>query len=240
MFATHFTEQTKYLEDDLKKCFRKYKAPSPEKKKDLRIFSGFYNFISEHLPDAYTVVGGKPIRNKKQLLKNHCDAIIYRPWCKSYLKMTQDYVLTPDIYSFFSIEVELASNVFNNHLGLTRALKSLYLGHQTEHENEVVPLYSILFIYKSQHSLLYAKRTLINSLEKKDIPINQQVDIVCILGKGLIIKDWENGGVYKAIETEGDTLMWFYILLIEYLDRDGNLQMPLREYIKENKNYKEC
>jgi len=54
----------------------------------------------------------------------------------------------------------------------------------------------------------------------------------------LIVKDWESGG-YRAVETGKDTLMWFYVLLMEYLDRDGKVGFDAREYIKSSREYKE-
>ena len=63
--------------------------------------------------------------------------------------------------------------------------------------------------------------------------------MLCVLDQGLLVKDWEAGGEYKAVETGSDTLMWFYILLLEYLDRENKLDLNLRDMIKTTKEYKE-
>ncbi len=62
--------------------------------------------------------------------------------------------------------------------------------------------------------------------------------MVCVLNEGIIIKDWETQ-TYKIIETREDTLMWFYILFVEFLDRDSRLRLDLRKYLKEEKQYAE-
>jgi hypothetical protein len=63
--------------------------------------------------------------------------------------------------------------------------------------------------------------------------------MICVLDQGIVLKDWENGGAYRGIETANDTLMWFYILLLEYLDRDGSLGFDPRSYVREPKEYRE-
>ncbi|HOF14608.1 MAG TPA: hypothetical protein PLN01_09820, partial [Spirochaetota bacterium] len=45
-----------------------------------------------------------------------------------------------------------------------------------------------------------------------------EFDIMMTIGKGIIIKDWREKRKFVALETEEDTLLWFFILMNEYLD----------------------
>ena len=240
MFTAHFSKQTKALQDSLAKNLRRKRAPAPEKHKDIKVYEGFYSFLKEHLPPAFTLSGGVQARNHRQVLKKNCDALIYKKWCAQYLGMTGGYVLTEDIYAVLSIETSYKQQALSTHIGLTRALKSLYISQREEAAQSIVPLYSIFFAYESSISLLALKQQLLKYLEQKEVPLNQQLDLICILGKGLLIKDWEAGGNYRGLQTGSDTLMWFYVILMEYLDRGGEVLLPLRDYIKAGRSYAEC
>ncbi len=240
MFTDHFSSQTRLLKGSLEKSLKKGGAVAPENVKNPRIlYQSFYTFLQEHLPTDFSVTLGR-VRNGKQILKNSCDVLVYKEWCKAYLSMTGGYVFSQDLYTFLKIESSIDSQNLRGYISLTRAIKSLYLAQVKNTPPSIIPLYSVLFSYTSSRGLVHIKESLIKEIEKKEVPLNYQVDMICILGRGIILKDWEAGGSYRGIQTGEDTLMWFYILLMEYLDRDGKMQINLRDYIKSNRNYSEC
>jgi len=236
MFAKYFQEQTKWLQDSLKVRLEK-KGISPPTEKDLKLFKEFYDFIKDHIPTGFSLAMGK-VRNRTHVLNRNIDLIVYKKWCKNFLKLTGGYVLTDQIYSFITIENELTTDSLLKHVEITQSIKTMYAMDYQLSEEKIIPLYSILFSYKSRVPLLSHKLSLVNASEEKNIPMTHEVDMVCILDQGMIIKDWEQG-VFKIIETKEDTLMWFYILFIEFLDRDNELKLDLRSYIKEQKQYAE-
>ena len=238
MFTEYFQKQGQSLEKALAKRLGKRGVKLPEKEKDLNIFQEFLTFLKDHVPQEFSLATGK-VRNKKHLLNRNCDLLIYRKWCAKFLDLTGGYVLSDSLYSFLSIEANLTAASLATHASLTRALKSLYIGERQFQELEPVPMFSILFAYGSEHSLLFHKQSLMEISQEKEIPVNLEADLICVLGQGLIIKDWEIAGGYKVVETGDETLMWFYVLLMEYLDRDGRLNYNLRDYIKNNKEYNE-
>ena len=73
----------------------------------------------------------------------------------------------------------------------------------------------------------------------KGIDNISEVDIIAILGKGVIVKNWREKRSYSAIETGKDTLMWFFILMNEYLDIPRGENFDLRAYVKHAENYNE-
>ncbi len=240
MFAPYFSHQTELVEKSFLRSLKKKGSPAPGKKKDLSLYEAFYVFLKHHVPVSFSIATGK-VRNNKQILKKDCDLLIYKKWCESYLTLSGGYILAENLHAFLSLESDLSeSHVIATHLALTRALKSLYAHNKEELTHSIIPLYSILFAYGSQRSLLYLKQNLLSIIEKKQSPLNHQVDMICVLGKGLLLKDWESGGGYRGIETGKDTLMWFYIILMEYLDRDNSVNVNLREYIKKTRHYAEC
>ncbi len=234
MLHKYFLEKSNFLTESLKLRLEKKGITSPSEK-DIRLFKEFYDFIKDHIPIGFSLAMGK-IRNRTHVLNKNCDLIIYKKWCKNFLKLTQGFVLVDQIYSFISIENELSTENLIKHIDLTQSIKTMYAMDYSITDERILPIYSVLFAYKSRIPLLSHKLTLIHTSQEKEIPINYEVDMVCILDQGIIIKDWEQS-TFKVIETNEDTLMWFYILLIEFLDRENELKIDLRSYIKEQKEY---
>jgi len=236
MFAKYFQEQSKWLQDALNARLDK-KGITPPSEKDLKLFKEFYDFIKDHIPSGFSLAMGK-VRNRTHVFNKNLDLIVYKKWCKNFLNLTGGYVLTDQIYSFFSIERELTTDSLLKHVELTNTIKTMYAMDYNLPEEKIIPLYSILFAYNSRVPLLSHKLSLVHASEEKSIPINCEVDLICVLNQGIIVKDWEQA-TFKIIETNEDTLMWFYILFIEFLDRDNELKLDLRSYIKEEKQYVE-
>ncbi|MFN3603943.1 MAG: hypothetical protein ACK4UJ_04445 [Leptonema sp. (in: bacteria)] len=236
MFSKYFKEQSKFLLESLQTKLEKKGITIP-KEKDLRIYKEFYEFIKDHIPSGFSLAMGK-IRNRTHVLNKNIDLIIYKKWSKSFLKLTSGYILLDQIYTILSIESELTTDALLRHMELTRSLKVMYAMDYNLPEDRIIPIYSILFAYKSRIPLLSHKLAINHTSEEKGIPFTHELDMLCILNEGIIIKDWENS-INKIIETSEDTLMWFYILLLEYLDRDSELKIDLRSYIKEQKQYVE-
>lgn len=238
MFSEYFLEQARQLYHGLRERQEKRGVQSPGKAKDVRVYKELYDFFKDHLPAGFSFAVGK-VRNRKHLLNKSCDLLIFKKWCKKFFDLTGGYVLADQLHSFVTIETDLSTSQLLNHAALTEAIKTMYAADRSLDENAIVPVYSVLIAYRSGVPLLSHRVALEDASREKDIPVTRETDMVCILDQGLIIKDWENGGVYRGIETGEDTLMWFYILLLEYLDRDGSLGFDPRSYVKEPKEYRE-
>ncbi|MCB1166892.1 MAG: hypothetical protein KDK33_12100 [Leptospiraceae bacterium] len=239
MFSEYFARQSVELEQSLaKRLSARGTATLPGKEKDLRIYKEFYEYVRDLLPPSFSLGMGK-VRSRKHVLNRTVDIIIFQKWCKRFLELTGGYVLADQIFAFGSLETDLETRHIYNHASITEAVKTLYAQDIGLGDTDLVPAYSILFAFKSSLPLLSHKKALEDIAVEKDIALNRETDLLCVLGQGIIVKDWENQGEFKVIETGEDTLMWFYILLLEYLDRDGNLGFDPRGYIKENKEYHE-
>lgn len=248
MFGNYFAEQATAIETALAKNLKRRGVASSGKTKNLKTYQAIYDFLKNHIPSEFSLAAGR-VRNNRQMLKHSCDVLIYKRWCERYFDLSGGYVLADNLHAFMSLEANLEAPAITMHVGLTSAMKSLYImqkqqleedGNAEKESQHLVPLYSILFSYTSSRSLLYIKQNIEKVSEQKEIPLNRQVDMVCVLNKGILIKNWEAGGVYQGIETGRDTLMWFYVILTEYLDREGSLQLNLRDYIKSGREYNEC
>jgi len=238
MFTEYFANSARELQDSLSRNLEKRGVVLPGKEKDLKIYKEMFGFLQEHLPDRYSLAMGK-VRGKKHILNRNCDLLIYQKWCSKLLNMSGGYVPIDTLNSFISLETDLSTESLLTHIALTNALKSLYQSAFELEEDRIVPVFSLILTYKSSVPLMSHKVAIKDASREKGISLNNELDMICVLNEGLIIKDWENGGEYKVVETGQDTLMWFYILLLEYLDRNGDLGVNPRAYIKNVREYKE-
>ncbi|MCL2025245.1 MAG: hypothetical protein FWG92_00360, partial [Leptospirales bacterium] len=88
------------------------------------------------------------------------------------------------------------------------------------------------------YSIRDIKNDILNYYNNRNVDPECEFDILVILGRGLVVKNWRER-VYIAIETLEDTLMWFFILMNEYIDIERRIEMDFRKYIKSEKNYAE-
>ncbi len=109
-------------------------------------------------------------------------------------------------------------------------------------QKKIPSLYSIFFSFSSSVVFPEVKERLLEACNQKDYPAEQKPDILCVLDKGILVRDWEAGGEYRGLITEEDTLMWFYILLMEHIDVQGHTgaSSNLRHLVKSNKVYDQC
>lgn len=238
MFSEYFAKKSKELQYTLKQKIDARGAHIPGKEKDVRIYKELYDFLRDHVPTQYAMAMGK-VRNKKHVLNRNCDLLIYNKWCKKFLEMSGGYVPIDSLYSFLTIETDLTTEMLLNHASHTEAVKALFASDGSYGTEEIVPVFSVLVSYKSSLPLVSHQKAIEDVSRERNISLNHETDMVCILGQGLIVKDWESGGNYRVIETGDDTLMWFYVLLLEYLDRDGKLGFDPRKYMTETKTYNE-
>lgn len=238
MFSDYFAKKSRELQYTLKQKLEARGAHLPGKEKDVRIYKELYDFFRDHVPSQYAMAMGK-VRNRKHVLNRNCDLLIYHKWSKKFLEMTGGYVPIDSLYSFITIETDLTTEQLNQHAVHTEAVKALYASDGSYGVEEIVPVFSVLFSYQSSIPLISHQKAIEDVSREREIALNHEADMICILGQGMIIKDWEAGGNYKVIETAEDTLMWFYILLLEYLDRDGKLGFEPRKYVTDTKTYNE-
>lgn len=238
MFTDYFVERSADLRRALETNLASGGVRGPAREKDVNTFRDFFTFLKEHLPEGFALATGK-VRGKKHLLNKACDLLIYDRWCPKFLEMAGGYVLVDSVFSAITLERELSTQAITSHVALTNAVKSLYQISVGADGEQVVPMFSLLVAYGSKVPLVSHKAAIRDAARERDVPVTAEPDMVCVLDQGLIVKDWENAGEYKVVETGPDTLMWFYILLLEYLDRDGTMKYQLRDYIKTSKTYKE-
>ena len=141
------------------------------------------------------------------------------------------------VYGTFHIFDKLDKNSLNTALANVLQAKKINRYAEAESERPVIPA----FIIARDTTIKFPelKNTIVEHYMSKSIDHLFEVDIMAILGKGVVVKDWREKRSYIAIETGKDTMMWFFILMSEYLDVERGADMDLRFYVNHAQKYNE-
>jgi len=239
VFSNYFEDLSNELKSKLKKrlSILSEKRPAKTKDKNYDLYKDLYQFYKDHLPKHIHMGPGK-IRGKSHLLPKTVDLVFYNKWSSKLIEMCGGWHVIDYTLGIMSIERKLSTQALVNHINLSQAVKTLYAKTNDVKDDEYIPLCSILWAYDNSIPLLSHQKAIYDTQKEKKIPYNCEMDMIIILGKGIILKDWENGN-FKVIETGKDTLMWGYILSMEYLGLDRAIPFMARDFIKRAENYVE-
>ena len=91
-----------------------------------------------------------------------------------------------------------------------------------------------------EYSLSEIKNDIMNYYMSKNISSESEFEIMMVYNTGLLIKDWSSGDHrFIGLETGEDTMMWFFILMNEYLDVEREESFDIRKYVRTEKSYNE-
>ena len=65
-----------------------------------------------------------------------------------------------------------------------------------------------------------------------------QFEILVVINQGIVIRDWHQK-TYVSLETGEDTMVYFFILMNEYLDAERESELDFRKYVKTDRSYNE-
>jgi hypothetical protein len=192
--------------------------------------------LDQVIPVGLKISEAKPI-DSTGFSPEGSDYIVYREYCRDILKLMNGYIPFELIHgAFFTIQ-DLKKNTIADALNRVATVKKI--NRFSEEESEFsVPCFIVTG--GSDYPLLDIKNDVINYYMSKGADTGTEFELMMIFNKGLIIKDWHSGGrSYVGLETGEDTLMWFFILLTEYLAFEREEELDIRKYIRSEKSYNE-
>lgn len=229
--------------NELNKAFLKKSptAKSAGKKTSGKSAAGFdgkllIEKLDQIIPSGLKISSVKPI-DSTGFSPDGSDYIVYREYCKDIAGLLNGYVPFELIHgAFFAID-ELKKNTLADALNRVATIKKI--NRFSEEESEFsVPCF--IFTDGAGYSLQDIKNDVINYYISKGVDPEAEFELMMIFNKGIIIKDWHSGNrSYIGLETGEDTLMWFYILITEYLLVEREEELDLRKYIRSEKVYNE-
>ncbi len=168
---------------------------------------------------------------------DNVDLIAYKELYKDIISIMDGHVPCELVYGTFHVYPMLNKSTLND---LIRSVvQAKKINRFTDREDKPALIPAFVIAYDSDISLPDLKTVLIDNYMSMSIEHASEVDIIAIINKGLVIKNWRDKRSYIALETGKDTFMWFFILMNEYLDVNKDNEFDLRNYIKHGEKYNE-
>ncbi len=169
-----------------------------------------------------------------------------------YLADTSDFLICDPKYRGFdeifknSVPVEMVKAAFTvcpeiNRKNLVDTLVKVAHIKKSNHYTDAgepkpaIPVFAVAL--DSTYTLKEVKESVIEIYQQDNVDSLFEFDIMLVIGRGIVIKNWRERRNFIALETKMDSLKWFYILMNEYIDM--NQSADLRTYVNETKKYDE-
>jgi hypothetical protein len=164
------------------------------------------------------------------------DLVVYKDKFRDTEKLLDGHIPVELVYGTFFLTKTINMDTIYEVLG--RIMNGKKLNRYTDKENNPsIPAFVIAFDMDIE--LKDLKETLLSYYISKNIDNVFEFDVIMIMNRGIIIKDWRQKRSYIALETGVDTLKWFFVLINEYLDVEKDEEIDFRSYIKETSKYNE-
>jgi len=117
--------------------------------------------------------------------------------------------------------------------------KKLNMYAAASEEEERIHIPSFLVVSSTKYEFPELKNDIINFYLSKNIEYQYELDILMVMNRGIVVKNWREKRSFIALETKEDTFMWFFILMNEYLDLKKDRAIDFRNYVKKEIIYSE-
>lgn len=192
--------------------------------------------VSGIIPDKMTV-----------LKAGLCDSSATEVETVSFLAIERRFRAVEQIFSK-CVPVELVRGAYNivekiNHKQLVDVLVDVAnckkIGQYAVSKKESPFFASFIIAFDSIYSMEELKSVIREVYDENSVDPRFEFDLLVVLGKGIIIKDWSKKSSFIALDTDNDTLMWFFIIMNEFLAITSEPEFDLREYIRAPRRYDE-
>ncbi len=198
-------------------------------------------FFRDHLPNHFKVNAGRAVDSLGHR-SQEASVLISQKWIENLGRIMGDAEVIEFVAGAIYAVPVLTIDTLNDMLQKVISFKRLTPKSQAEGEGVARKIPCAIFAYDAEVSFHQVKDYLLHFYKSHDILNAYEIDMVAILNHSVTIKDWEDPNVkYRSIETREDSLMWFYILYLEYILEDNpmNMGFSFRDYFRETREYKD-
>ncbi len=193
------------------------------------------SLLQDIVPNDFVISDKKPVDASGYVPKTVDLIAYYKKW-NIIDQMMNGHIPSELVYGTFHVVEKITAQQLPellNNVVLTKKLNKF-----TELEESVL-IPAFIIAGSSDIEMPQLKNAVLDYYVERSVDHALEFDIMMIVGKGVIIKDWREKRKFVALETEEDTLLWFFILMNEYLDVDKKHSLDLRNYVKETRRYRE-
>jgi len=188
------------------------------------------------IPSYLSISNAKPI-DTNGFSPDGADLLIYRPYCRDIVNMMGGYVPFELIHGACFVVPHLDKKTLQDVLNRVSGIKKISKYAGTEEEAFKIPAFIIAGT--ADHGMMDLKNDILNYYINNNIEADFEFDIFMVMNRGVVIKNWRESRSFISLETESDTMMWFFILMAEYLETERTEDLDFRKYIKTEKTYKQ-
>ncbi len=213
---------------------KKTSAASRGGKLDVKFIMEKINSIS---PTHIGVEALKPI-DQSGFSPEGSDFVAFERYCDALPELFKGYVPFELLRGAFFFQDKLTKVTLGETLGRVTTVKKINKFAENE-STYSLPSFIVAGGAES-YPLLDIKNDIVNYYISRSIESEAEFELMAIVNYGMVIKDWSQGSrSFTALETGEDTLMWFFVLMNEYLEIERDEDFDLRSYIKNEKAYNE-
>ncbi|MFC1670712.1 DUF6602 domain-containing protein, partial [Spirochaetota bacterium] len=164
----------------------------------------FRDNISKIIPEDYAVDSIKPV-DSSGFSPDGADMILYKRKYENIVEIMNGFVPYELIYGTFFVAQELNKNSLAEMLNRIVGVKKLNMFAQDLPEEYPMNIPSFVVVNSTAYNLMDLKNDILNYYMAKSIAGEYELDILVILNKGVIIKDWREKRSFIGLETKNDT-----------------------------------
>ncbi|HPS85621.1 MAG TPA: hypothetical protein PLY36_02685 [Spirochaetota bacterium] len=199
--------------------------------------AAFIEKLDGIIPQKLRAASLKPV-DSSGFSPEGADIIAYREYCRDINKVMNGYVPYELIHGAFFIVNDLNKSSLAD--VFTRVATVKKINHFTEEAGSFAIPSFIIAGNNQEYTLPELKNDIMNYYMSKNVSSDSEFEIMMIHNSGLLIKDWHKGDHrFIGLETGEDTMMWFFILMNEYLDVEREDVFDIRKYVRTEKSYNE-
>ena len=166
------------------------------------------------------------------------DFLVYREMYPEIMTMLGGRLPAELVYGTYHAVVNLTEETLLD--ALKRVMQAKKLNRYVTEKNEEFVIPAFILVYATKLPLAKIKEIVLEQYMANGTDHAFEFDILMVLNRGLLIKDWREKRNFVGLETGPNTLKWFFILMNEYFESDRGKILDLRSYARETGKYNEC
>lgn len=213
------------------------KKKAPQKKQPQEIDHKKLKEVLEKMVPAHLAVNTVAITDVSGYRPEGVDYVIYKEMFRNIDAMMGNAVPSELVYGTMYICQTLNRATIIDVLTRVANAKKLNMYTDIESESVFIPSFIISLDMDVEYGEL--QQMILEFYTKNALDNHLEFDIIGIVNKGVVVKDWREKRSFKALDTGKDTMKWFFILMNEYLDVEKGGALDFRNYVNETKTYDE-
>lgn len=165
------------------------------------------------------------------------DFCIYRPHCRDIVSLMGGYIpqelLQGTVFTTDSLNKKTLQELLNR-VAAVKKINRL----STEEEEESFNVPSFIIAGGGDYGMMDLKNDILNAYMNNNVDESLKFEILMVVNQGIVIRDWHTKS-YVSLETGEDTMLYFFILMNEYLEAERDGELDFRKYVKTDKSYNE-